>query len=184
MEPTRFALAEAKEILSRTPAVLQALLLDVSRAWVDADEGPKTWSPRVVLGHLIHGERTDWIPRARVILAGVESATFQPFDRFAQLRERATAPVSELLHVFARLRAESLSVLDGFRLGDQDLACRAQHPDFGPVSLRQLLATWVVHDLGHIAQISRVMAKRYESEVGPWQAYLPVLHDRKGTPAS
>jgi hypothetical protein len=179
MHPAAFRLAEARQVLARTPAILEVMLLGIDRAWVEADEGPETWNPRVVVGHLIHGEKTDWIPRAKIILAGDETATFVPFDRFAQIRDWGRTPLPELLPIFARLRAENLATLDSLQLTEQHLSKRARHPDFGPVTLRELLATWVVHDLGHIAQIARVMAKRYDEDVGPWKAYLPVLRDHR-----
>jgi hypothetical protein len=144
-------------------------------AWTDATEGPETWSPYVIVGHLVHGERTDWIPRARIILAQGPERRFTPFDRFAQLREGANRPLAALLDDFARLRAESLATLAGWRLTDAQLALQGEHPEFGPVTLRQLLATWVAHDLGHVAQLARVMAKQYREAVGPWRAYLPVM---------
>jgi hypothetical protein len=175
MPSTNFTLDEARQVLTRTPSVLNALLGGLHPDWTEADEGPDTWSPRVVLGHLIHGEKTDWIPRAKIILAGDESAEFEPFDRFAQLRNHRGTPVPDLLSEFGEMRAANLATLDGFGLGERDLARRARHPAFGPVTLGQLLSTWVVHDLGHVAQISRTMSKRYAADVGPWRAYLPVL---------
>ena len=144
-------------------------------AWTEANEGPDTWSPYVVVGHLIHGERTDWIPRAQIILAQSTDRRFTPFDRFAQFRESEGKSLSELLEEFARLRASNLTTLVGWQLTDAQLALEGEHPELGTVTLRQLLATWVAHDLGHIAQIARVMAKQYREEVGPWRAYLPVL---------
>ncbi len=173
-----FDLDEALEILNRTPATLRALLEDLPAGWTANDEGPDTWSPYDVLGHLIHGEKTDWIARARMILDHGEERTFEPFDRFAQLRAADGKSLTEQLDLFARLRARNLETLRSFELTTAQLELRGVHPDFGTVTLRQLLATWVVHDLGHIAQISRVMAKQYGGLVGPWKAYLPVLQDR------
>ena len=173
-----FDLDEGIEVLTRTPATLTALLGDLSAGWTSNDEGPDTWSPYDVLGHLIHGEKTDWIARARMILDHGESRTFDPFDRFAQLRDSDAKSVSELLDLFARLRARNLETLRGFELTPEQLELRGRHPDFGTVTLGQLLATWVAHDLGHIAQIARVMAKQYAGRVGPWKAYLPVLSPR------
>jgi hypothetical protein len=175
--PPTFRLEEALAVLERTPQVIASLLHGLPSSWLDVAEGPDTWSLRVIVGHLIHGERTDWIPRARMILNRGESATFEPFDRFWQLHA-APSSIENDLASFARLRAENLVTLAGFRLGGNDLARRGRHPDFGPVTLGELLATWVAHDLGHIAQIARVMAKRYTTDVGPWKAYLPVLSDR------
>lgn len=171
-----FALDSAIAVLERTPALLDGWLRGLPGEWLDArTEGPESFSPRDVLGHLIGGERTDWIPRARSILEQGESATFAPFDRFAFRSEAEGRSVAELLNTFARLRAQNLAALRGFGLTAEDLGRRGRHPDFGPVTLGQLLATWVVHDLSHVAQVARVMGKRYGDEVGPWKAYLPML---------
>jgi hypothetical protein len=170
-----FDLSDGIEVLERTPAVFRALLSGVSDGWSTADEGPNTFSPFDNVGHLIHGERTDWIPRARIILAQGAQRRFEPYDRFAQVRESAGKTLAQLLDEFAALRAQNLDTLRGWRLSDAQLALMGEHPELGPVSLRQLLATWVAHDLGHIAQTTRVMAKRYREAVGPWRAYLPVL---------
>jgi DinB superfamily len=170
-----FSLDAALEVLTRTPATLRTLLAGVSPAWRDGNEGPDTWSPQDVLGHLIHGEETDWIPRAKIILSDGESRPFEPFDRFAQARRFAGWSLERLLDRFAELRGANLATLQGWRLTPQQLALRGRHPELGPVTLAQLLATWVVHDLGHVAQIARVMAKQYATAVGPWTAYLPVL---------
>jgi hypothetical protein len=168
-------LREGIMVLERTPAALRILLGGLPEAWTTPNEGPGTWSPFDVVGHLIHGERTDWIPRARIILAQGADRRFEPFDRFAQLRESAGRPLDELLEEFARLRAGNLSTLRAWTLGEAELALEGEHPALGRVTLRQLLATWVVHDLGHIAQIARVMAKQYRDETGAWRAYLPIL---------
>ena len=170
-----FELIHANEVLSRTPATFRALLGGLSDAWTHANEGPETFSPFDNLGHLIHGERTDWIPRARMILAHGPARTFEPYDRFAQYRESAGKSVSELLDEFAMLRASNLETLRGWRLTREQLALEGQHPALGRVTMSQLLATWVAHDLGHLAQTSRVLAKQYREAVGPWRAYLPVL---------
>jgi hypothetical protein len=170
-----FDLIAGVAVLERTPGTLRALLDGLPRAWTDATEGPDTWSPYDIVGHLIHGERTDWIPRAQIILAQGASRRFEPFDRFAQLRESRGKSLDELLDAFAHLRAESLATLARWRLTDAQLALAGEHPEFGPVTLRQLLATWVAHDLGHVAQATRVMAKQYRDAVGPWRAYLPVM---------
>ncbi len=172
---TRCDLSEAIAVLERTPRVLAAMLDGLPQAWIDADEGPDTWSPFVVVGHLIHGERTDWIPRAEIILNEAAERTFAPYDRFAQFRESVGKSLADLLAEFAQLRAENLRVLAGRTLGERELALTGVHPALGVVTLRQLLATWVAHDLGHIAQIARAMAKRYRDEVGPWREYLPIL---------
>jgi len=170
-----FDLSAGTAVLERTPHALRAMLAGLPPAWTDATEGPETWSPYVIVGHLVHGERTDWIPRARLILAQAAERRFAPFDRFAQLREGRGRPLAELLDEFARLRAESLATLAAWRLTDAQLALEGEHPEFGPVTLRQLLSTWVAHDLGHLAQTARVMAKQYREAVGPWRAYLPVM---------
>ncbi len=173
-----FRLDDAITVLSRTPATLRRLLEDLPQRWTHSNEGPETWSPFDVLGHLIHGERTDWPGRARMILAG-ERRAFPPFDRFAMFEASRGKTLDELLDTFEELRSDNLRQLEGLDLTDEDLERTGRHPDFGPVTLRQLLATWVAHDLGHIAQITRTMAKQYGDEVGPWRAYLPVLHPRR-----
>ena len=173
-----FQLTEAIDVLKRTPDTLSRLLAGLPEAWIRTDEGKDTWSPYDVVGHLIPGERTDWIARARVILEDGESRAFEPFDRTAMLRMDRTRPLAELLEELARLRAVNLEALAAMKLDDAALDRRGTHPDFGPVTLRQLLATWVVHDLGHIAQVTRVMARRLAGDVGPWAAYLPVLTRR------
>ena len=170
-----FSLPLALEILDRTPATFRALLGGVSDDWTTPNEGPDTFSAFDNLGHLIHGERADWIPRARIILAQGEDRRFEPYDRFAQYRESEGKSTAQLLDELAELRAENLATLRGWKLGERELALEGEHPAFGAVTLRQLLATWVAHDLGHIAQTSRVLAKQYREAVGPWRAYLPVL---------
>ena len=175
-----FRLDRAREILERTPPTLRSLLQDLPQDWTSPNEGEGTWSPHEVLAHLIHGERADWIPRARIILAGDESATFTPFDREAGFAEARRQPLNSLLQTFARLRSENLRTLARLELGERQLEMGAQHPRFGRVTMRQLLATWVVHDLNHLAQISRVMSKQYQNEVGPWEEFLGVLHMKIG----
>jgi hypothetical protein len=170
-----FDLAAATGILERTPHVLRAMLGGLPDAWIRADEGPDTWSPYVVVGHLVHGERTDWVERARIILAQGPERHFTPFDRFAQLRESQASPIADLLDEFATLRAQNLATLAGWRLTDAQLALTGEHPALGTVTLRQLLATWAAHDLSHIAQIARVMARQYRDEVGPWREYLTIM---------
>ncbi|MCA1581654.1 MAG: DinB family protein [Acidobacteria bacterium] len=170
-----FDLQQSTAVLERTPGTLRALLAGLSPAWIDATEGPDTWSPYVVVGHLSHAERADWIPRARLILEQGANRRFAPFDRLAQFRESQGKTIGELLDEFARLRADNLATLAGWRLTDAQLGLEGEHPDFGPVSLRQLLSTWVAHDLSHVAQAARVMAKQYRGAVGPWRVYLPLL---------
>ena len=168
-------LDHAKDILRRTPETLRFLLADLPEDWLKANEGTDTWSPFDVVGHLIHGEETDWIPRARIILEHGENRAFTPFNREAMFEESKDKSIAELLNTFARLRAESLQQLDNLNLTPELLEKRGLHPELGPVTLSQLLATWVVHDLSHIGQIVRVMSKQYGDAVGPWKAYLPVL---------
>ncbi|MHB0962366.1 MAG: DinB family protein [Gemmatimonadaceae bacterium] len=170
-----FDLLDGIALLERTPATLRALLSGLSEAWITADEGPGTFSPFDNLGHLIHGERTDWIPRARLILAQGANRAFEPYDRFAQVRESEGKSVATLLDEFATLRAENVTTLRSWNLTERELSLEGVHPSLGPVTLRQLLATWVAHDLGHVAQTARVMAKRHREAVGPWRAYLPIL---------
>ncbi len=173
-----FELSNGIAVLERTPATLRAMLSGLSPEWTDATEGPDTWSPYVVIGHLIHGERTDWIPRAQIILAQGGSRRFTPYDRFAQFRESEGKSLEDLLDEFATLRAANLATLQEWRLDDSSLSLEGEHPAFGAVSLRQLLATWVAHDLGHIVQISRVMAKQYRDAIGPWREYLSVMEEK------
>lgn len=170
-----FRLPDGIAILERTPATLRALLSGLPAAWITTNEGPGTFSPFDNVGHLIHGERTDWIPRARIILAQGSDRTFEKYDRFAQVRESEGKSLSQLLDEFAELRAANLVTLNGWSLTDRELALEGEHSELGTVSLRQLLATWVAHDLGHIAQTTRVMAKQYRDAVGPWRKYLPVM---------
>jgi len=162
-------------LLSRTPAALDALLRDLPEAWTLRNEGENSWSAFDVVGHLIHGERTDWIPRARIILQFGETKAFEPFDRWAQERESQGKSLGQLLDEFARLRSENLGELHALNLRQEDLDRRGRHPALGPVTLSQLLATWAAHDLTHIHQISRIMAHQYREAVGPWNAYLGVL---------
>ncbi len=170
-----FSLTEGIAVLERTPGTFRALLAGLPEPWISCTEGPETFSPFDNLGHLIHGERTDWIPRARIILAQGSNRTFTPYDRFAQVRESAGKTLAELLDEFATLRTANLVELRGWHLSEEQFDLTGQHPALGVVTLRQLLSTWVAHDLGHIAQTTRVMAKRYRDGVGPWRAYLPVM---------
>lgn len=170
-----FVIEEALQILGHTPRVLHLWLDGLADEWVRATEGPETWSPFDVVGHLIHGERTDWIARVRHVLSGQRDVPFEPFDRFAQFRESRGKTLLELLDEFERLRRANLETLRGLRLTEAQLDLPGLHPALGPVTLRQLLATWVVHDLNHVAQIARVMGKRYGDAVGPWKEYLPLL---------
>lgn len=164
-----------RDILRRTPSTLNLLLQDLPADWLMTSEGPNTWSPYDVVGHLIHGEETDWIPRAKMILEDGESRPFTPFNREAMFEKSKGKSINELLNTFAQLRTESLRQLEELNVTPELLDKRGLHPELGPVTLSQLLATWVVHDLGHIGQIVRVMSKQYADAVGPWKAYLPVL---------
>ncbi len=170
-----FTVQTAVEILSRTPGTLATLLQGLSPNWTTTTEGPDTWCARDIVGHLLHGEETDWIPRARMILEHGEARTFEPFDRQAQFSRFRDWTMEALLSRFAARRSESLATLAGWRLTAEQLAWRGRHPSLGVVTLAELLSTWVVHDLNHLAQIARVMAKQYGEETGPWVAYLPVL---------
>lgn len=170
-----FNLVHATKILSRTPVVLNSLLSGLAAEWIMGNEGEQTWSPLDVLGHLIHGERTDWIPRIKTILQSGESETFETFDRFAQFEESKGKSLEELLRTFAELRSQSLAALTKLNITAEDLAKRGTHPQLGTVRLEQLIATWVAHDLSHLTQITRTMAKQYCEAVGPWEAYLSVL---------
>jgi len=170
-----FDLARSIEVLQRSPATLRALLEGLGPSWVRATEGPETFSPFDVVGHLIDGEETDWIPRARIILEDGEQRPFEPFDRVAMFEKSKGKPLRELLATFELLRIENLQTLDEMNLTPELLTKRGTHPELGIVTLRQLLSAWVVHDLGHVGQIVRVMSKQYRDAVGPWQAYLPIL---------
>ena len=173
-----FDLGTSTDVLARTPATLGALLADLPEPWVLGREGPDTFSPFDVVGHLIDGEETDWIPRARIILARGPDLRFEPYDRFRHYARNVGRSVGELLDQFTRLRAANLDLLRSWNLTDAELELPGMHPTFGPVTLRQLLAAWVVHDLGHVAQVTRVMAKQYREAVGPWVPFMPVLSDR------
>ena len=164
-------------LLGRTPDTLGALLDGLGEPWVRGTEGPDTFSPFDVVGHLIDGEETDWIPRARIILAQGSDLRFEPYDRFRHRARNAGRSLESLLSEFARLRAANLDLLRSWRLTARQLDLPGEHPSLGRVTLRQLLASWVVHDLGHLAQVARVMAKQYGEEVGPWVPFLPVLTD-------
>jgi len=172
----RFDLEETIALLSRTPSSLNALLRELPERWILGSEGARTWSPFDIVGHLIHGERTDWMPRARRILEAGESRAFDPFDRLAQEQESRGKSLPQLLDEFAQLRSENLDALRGLNLQPEDFNRRGLHPALGVVTLSQLLATWAVHDLTHLHQLARVMAYQYGEVVGPWSAYLGVLH--------
>jgi hypothetical protein len=168
-------LDECLALLTRTPATLDCLLRDLPEAWTGATEGPGTWSPYVVIGHLIHGERTDWMPRLAIILEHGPTRPFDPFDREAQFTKSAGKSLPVLLDEFSALRRGNLERLRSLNLQPAQLELPGMHPALGPVTARQLLATWTAHDLTHINQVSRVMARRYRQEVGPWAEYLSVM---------
>lgn len=162
-------------LLSRTPATLNALLRDLPDSWTFSNEGEGTWTAFDIVGHLIHAEHTDWIPRATMILEQGESETFKPFNRMGQEEKSRGRSLPQLLDEFAAVRSDSLSQLRALNLQSPDLQRRGRHPAFGPVTLSQLLATWAVHDLTHLHQLSRLMAHQYREAVGPWSVYLGVL---------
>jgi hypothetical protein len=175
MSSTEFNLADIIAVLTRAPATLDALLRGLPDIWVRSNEGGNSWSAFDIVGHLIFGERTDWMPRLRIILENGEARPFDPFDRFAQFQESQGKSLDQLLDEFARLRKENLASLEALNLQPQDFARRGTHPALGVVTLSQLMATWAAHDLTHVHQLSRVMAYQYRDAVGPWSAYLGVM---------
>jgi DinB superfamily len=179
----QFDLGLGTQILARTPATLGALLRGLTSEWTRATEGPETFSPFDVVGHLIDGEETDWIPRARIILAQGPDPRFEPYDRFRHKTRNVGRTLESLLTEFKQLRSANLTLLGSWRLSPSTLALRGIHPSLGPVTLGDLLGAWVVHDLGHVAQVARVMAKQYRQAVGPWEPFLPILSDHE-TPRS
>ena len=179
MRHDAFNLDDALAVLERTPTTLKMMIEGLPETWTNANEGEGTWSPYDVIGHLIHGERTDWIPRAQHILAR-DTRAFEPFDRTAQFTDSKGKSLAELLAAFADLRRENLSTLRALNLTESNLDLQGLHPELGEVTLRQLLATWVVHDLDHVGQIARTMAKIYTNATGPWVQYLSILRDRTG----
>lgn len=178
MTPLAFSLDDAMAVLARTPGTLAALLQGLPDTWIRATEGDQTWSPYEVIGHLIHGERTNWIPRAKHILAG-ETRPFDPFDRSPLATPHRDLNLVERLAMFESLRRENLALLASMDLSEADFSRVGQHPELGSVTLGQLLATWVVHDLDHLGQVARTMAKAYTGAVGPWAQYLSILKDRQ-----
>lgn len=179
----RHAVGELVGILRRTPDTLRAILEDLPEDLLHADEGEGTFSPLGVLGHLVEGEKVDWIPRARRILSEGRSRAFEPFDRFAHEARPGERKRADLLDEFARLRAANLASLQDLLDSDPDLDAVGLHPELGEVTFAELLATWVVHDLNHLAQIARVVARQFEDEVGPWKEYLPIFTPREPPPA-
>ncbi len=171
----KFQIEQAVEILSQTPATVKSLLENLSEDWTVKNEISENWSPFDVVGHFIHGEETDWIPRAEIILAQGENLTFVPFDRFAQFEKSKGNSLSELIETFAELRRKNLETLQSWELTEEQLNLKGIHPELGEVNLEQLLATWVVHDLTHIRQIVIVLAQKYSENVGVWREYLSIL---------
>jgi hypothetical protein len=172
-----FQISQVIEILSQTPATVRTLLGNLSDEWIFASDGENTWTPFDIVGHYIQGEETDWIPRAEVILAQSDNVTFEPFDRFAQLEISKGKTLSELLEIFADLRQKNIEVLKSWDLTDEQLNLTGIHPELGEVTLKQLLATWAVHDLTHIRQIVSVLAKQQTENVGAWKQYLSILQN-------
>jgi len=172
---TEFSVTDTIALLSRTPSAVNALLRGLPNICVLSNEGEDTWSAFDIVGHLICADRTDWMPRVRLLLENDESRPFDPFDRFAQLKDNQGKLLEQLLDDFGRLRTENVSALRALNLQPEDLSRRGRHPALGPVTLSELLATWAVHDLTHLHQLSRVMANQYREMVGPWSAYLGVL---------
>ncbi|MCD2260572.1 DinB family protein [Psychroserpens sp. XSD401] len=170
-----FNLEESIGILERTPEVLSAMLNGLPEQWLKSNEGENTWSPYDIVGHYIYGEKTDWIVRAKIILSTSENKQFEPFDRFAQFGEDQNTPISELIAEFKTLREKNLNTLKSFELTNTDLIKKGTHPELGNVTLQELLSAWVVHDLAHLAQINRVMAKQYKTHVGVWKAFMGIL---------
>ena len=172
----KYDLKKSYEILDRTPIVLEALLSGLHDDWLMNNEGPETFSPYDVIGHLIHGEKTDWVARAKTILEYGTNTPFKPWNRFARFEESKGKPLRQLLDEFEALRKENMRWFKGLNLTENDMEKRGSHPTLGEVSLRNLLATWVVHDLTHIAQVSRVMAKQYKEEMGSWPQFFRILN--------
>ncbi len=172
-----FDLAEAIQILERTPRVLKVFLSDLPESWILSNEGGESWSPFDIVGHLVHGEKTDWITRAQITLTDNQDKSFPPFDRFAQFNDSKGKTLPILLDEFEALRSKNIEILQEMNITEADYLKIGIHPNFGEVNLKQLLSTWVVHDLGHIRQIARVMAKQYAGEIGPWRQFLPVVNE-------
>jgi hypothetical protein len=175
----QFELSDAIAILERTPEVVSTMLKNLPGDWINANEGGKSWSPFDIVGHYIHGEITDWIPRMEIILNDEPDKIFEPFDRFAQFENSKGKKLCQLLEEFSGLRKRNIKKLLSIQFSEKLLNKTAMHPQLGSVTLRQLLAAWVVHDLTHIHQLSRVLAKQYELEVGPWKEYMGVLNAKQ-----
>ncbi len=174
---SKFNLNDSMLLLEKTPAVLHNLLSELPKSWIIQKDDEETWSAFDIVGHLVHGEITDWIPRTKIILESGKEKSFEPFDRFAQFKESEGKNINQLLDEFKILRSESLNSLREMNLQTEDLQREGIHPEFGAVTLEKLLAAWVVHDLGHLRQIARVLAKNYKAEIGVWEKYLPVVNE-------
>ncbi len=172
-----FQITQIIEILSQTPTTIKSLLGNLSDEWIFASEGENDWSPFDIIGHYIHGEETDWIPRAEIILAQGENKKFEPFDRFAQIELSKDKTISYLLETFADLRRKNIEILKSWKLTEKQLKLKGTHPELGEVTIEQLLATWAVHDLTHIRQIVTILAKQQTTNVGAWKAYLSILQN-------
>lgn len=172
----KFQIEQAIEILKQTPETLNSLLRNLSDDWIKSDDDGENWNPFDIVGHFIHGEETDWIPRAKIILAQGDDLIFEPFDRFAQMEKSKGKSLHDLLDEFADLRARNIQILQEMNLTDEHLKLKGIHPELGEVNLEQLLATWVVHDLNHIRQITNVLANKYAENVGVWREYLAILN--------
>ena len=174
----KFDLNRSIEILERSPQVYNSLLSGLSKEWTHCNEGNGTWSAYDIVGHLIHGEITDWIPRLKIILSEDSDKTFEPFDRFAQEKNSKGKTLGELLNTFEELRTKNVAYLRSLKLSDQDLDSKGMHPDLGEVTCKELLATWTIHDLSHIHQLTRVMVRQYGDEVGPWEKYIGIFQKK------
>ncbi|MDB5252114.1 MAG: hypothetical protein JWP27_1283 [Flaviaesturariibacter sp.] len=170
------SIQKATEILQRTPLVLNAMLRDLPRDWLDAREGPGTWSPLEILAHLVHADKANWLPRAKHVLEGPSSEPFEGFDREGGFHEYASRSPGALLDLFQSTRHAALQELHGLEIDEQQLLVTGLHPQLGEVTLSQLISTWVAHDLSHVAQVCRVMARQYDGHVGPWKAFLRILN--------
>lgn len=176
MSDRTFSVGDASEVLRATPATVRALVGDLSKAWTASSSNPESWGVFDIVGHLVHGEETDWIRRSRIILEQSDKRTFETFDRTAMFERSSGKTLDQLIDEFATLREKNVGTLLSWNLTDEQLDLRGVHPELGEVTLKQLLATWVAHDLTHLRQIVTVMAKRYDGEVGPWRRYLSILN--------
>ena len=172
-----FDLNKSLAMLERTPEVLKTLLEGLPEDWTSANEGGQSWSPFIIVGHLLHGEKTDWLTRTKIILSDTEDKTFPPFDRLAQIKDNQGRKLSDLLEEFGQRRRANLEEIKKLNITEDMLDKTGVHPAFGEVSLGSLLTTWMTHDLNHLYQITRVLAKQFKEESGPWVEYLRILRD-------